>query len=246
MSTPRKNAPGKTTSRKTATRKTTSRKTTSRKTAPVKSVRSADPAASDVVLSGPPGRLRATLSVANTGDRSLPIEAVRVRLADRTEVAGTANAVIAPHESGRVPVLVSLAPGMAPGAYAAEVELAGVTRPAMLWVEPRPALDVSPGTVMAVPGTQDVTLTLTNSGNVPLVLAAHTRARTDDGGPDPGPDVSLHLSDPPTVEPGQRLVVAGALEVPELDPTRRHTARVPIGLTDIAVHVLPRTTKETS
>ena len=202
-------------------------------------------AAVGLVLSGPPGRLRATVSVANTGDRALPLEAVRV-LVGESEVVGTAAVVVAPRESAQVPVLVSLAPDTAPGEYPAQIELAGVTREATVRVEPHLAVSVSPATLVVGPGTHEVMITLTNTGNVPLALATRTRARTDDGGSDPGPDISLRLADPPTVEPGGRTSVVATLAVPDLDPTRRHTARLPVGLSDITVHVLPRTTKETS
>jgi hypothetical protein len=99
--------------------------------------------------------------------------------------------------------------------------------------------------VLATPGRQRVTLTLVNHGNVDIPLAALARARTDDGGPDPGPDVSLTVLDPTTVEPGAIVSVAAELTVPdELDPTRRHVARIPVGTADLEVVVLPRTTPE--
>ena len=71
------------------------------------------------------------------------------------------------------------------------------------------------------------------------------RARTDDGGPDPGPDVTLTLTDATTAAPGTTSVLRGSLSVPaELDPTRRHTARVPVGTADLDVTILPRDPSE--
>ena len=88
-------------------------------------------------------------------------------------------------------------------------------------------------------------VTVVNEGNVPIPLAAVTRARTDDGGPDPGPDVTLRVADPPVVDPGTTVTVDATLSVPdELDPTRRHLARVPVGTADLDVIVLPRTASE--
>ena len=70
-------------------------------------------------------------------------------------------------------------------------------------------------------------------------------ALADDGGPDPGPDISLTVLDPTTLEPGTIVSVAGELTVPDdLDPTRRHVARIPVGTADLEVVVLPRTTTE--
>lgn len=203
------------------------------------------PATDDrLVLAGPPGRLTGVFSVANSGDRTLPIDGVRVRRPKQPEVSGTAGAVLAPGETAPVPVRVTLAPDTPPGEYPAEVEVAGTVRAVTLRVEARLAVTVSPPSVVAAPGTEQVTLDLSNTGNVALPLAALTRARTDDGGPDPGPDVVLRIADPPTVEPGQRVTVPAALEIPDLDPARRHTASVPIGLSSLDIHVLPRTLPE--
>jgi hypothetical protein len=200
----------------------------------------------DLVLTGPPARLTAVVTVANSGDRALPIDGMRVRRPNQPEITGVAGAVVAPGETATVPVLVGLSPSTAPGNYPAEVEVAGVIRTVTLRVESHLAVTVSPTNVVLGPGKHPLTMMLDNTGNVPLPLAGLTRARTDDGGPDPGPDVSLRIVDPPTLDPGQRAAVHVTLEVPDLDPTRRHTARIPVGLAGLDVHVLPRTLEEKS
>lgn len=200
----------------------------------------------DLILSGPPGRLTAIVTVANSGDRALPIDGIQVRRPNQPEVAGVAGGLVPPRETASVPVLVTLSSSTAPGMYPAEIEVAGVTRSVTLWVESHLSVNVSPAHVVAGPGEHSLTLLLHNTGNVPLPLAGLTRARTDDGAPDPGPDVALRIPDPPTVEPGERVVIHGTLEVPDLDPTRRHTARIPVGLASLDILVLPHTLEEKS
>ncbi len=198
----------------------------------------------DLVLSGPPSRLTAVVTVANTGDRALPVDGILVRRPNQLDLPGVAGAVVAPGETALVPVFLSVPPSTAPGNYPAEVEVGGVSRSVTLRVEAHLSVIVSPTNLVVPPGTHPLTLVLNNTGNVPLPLAELTRANTHDGGPDPGPDVSLRLASPPIVAPGQRAMVDATLEVPDLDPTRRHTARVPVGLSGLDIHILPRTPEE--
>jgi hypothetical protein len=199
-----------------------------------------------IVLVGPPGRLRATVSVENAVDQRVTVRGVVLHRQGEAPVSAPATALIPPGATAEVPVTFRLDPTTAPGEHTAEVEVGGIRRPAVVHVEPDLSVRVSPRRTLAAPGRQAVTLLVVNDGNVDLPLARTTRARTDDGGPDPGPDVVLEVADPPTVRPGATATVSGRLDVPaDLDPTRRHTARLPVGTADLEVIVLPRTASET-
>ncbi|GAB3439606.1 hypothetical protein GCM10027517_13150 [Phycicoccus ginsengisoli] len=202
-------------------------------------------AADQIVLAGPPGRLHATVSVENAVSERVSVRGAVLHRSGRDPVAGTATALISPGATASVPVSVSLDRTTPPGEVAAELELGGTRRPVRVLVEPELDLHLSPHRVLATVGRQRVPLTLVNHGNVDIPLAPLSRARTDDGGPDPGPDISLTVLDPTTVEPGAIVSVAAELTVPEeLDPTRRHVARIPVGTADLEVVVLPRTAPE--
>lgn len=214
--------------------------------APAKRATRAAPTEDRIVLTGPPALLRATVTVANAVDERVAVRGVVVHREGEPTVGGTASALIPPGATAAVPVTVGLDRTTAPGEHTAEVEVGGIRRPARLVVDPDPAVRVSPRRTLAAPGRTAVRLTVVNEGNVPIPLATVTRARTDDGGPDPGPDVTLTLDDPPVVEPGTSLTLDATLSVPgDLDPTRRHTARVPVGTADVDVIVLPRNASET-
>ena len=115
----------------------------------------------------------------------------------------------------------------------------------MLRVEPDLSMHVSPRRTLAEVGRHAITLTVANDGNLTIALAAVVRARTDDGGPDPGPDVILTLASGTALAPGTTTVLEGHVTVPEeLDPTRRHTARIPVGTADLDVIILPRDPSE--
>lgn len=235
------------------------------------------------MFSGPPGLLRGTVTVANTGERALAVRGVTVRRLAGTEGAGTprpartepdqpgagqpephhpeplrpepdrlapaatgsAAALIRPGAVGEVPVTITLPAWVEAGDYEAEVELAGATRRALLHVDPELAMTVRPRRLLAHPGTQEVTLVVSNNGNVELPLAALVRAPTDDGRPEPGPDVAFALASSAVLPAATSLTLSGRLEVPgELDPARRHRALVPVGLADLEVVILPRTASE--
>lgn len=204
----------------------------------------AGPAA--IVLTGPPGRLQASVSVENTLDQRVTLRGLLLHREGHPAVSGAAAALLPPGSTVEVPVTFRLDPATPPGTHPAEVEMGGTRRPAVVVVEPRPSIHVSPGRVLADPGEQDLTLTVTNDGNVPIALATLSRARTDDGGPEPGPDVGLAIVDPPVLAPATTVTVPTRLQVPDgLDPTRRHVARLPVGTADLEIIILSRTASET-
>ena len=219
------------------------RTSTTRKSTPRKSPKPAaeKPPTDAIVLTGPPSLLRATVSVENAVDQRVSVRGLTLHRSGREALTGAGAAVIAPGATAQLPVTFRLEPDTAPGEYAAEVEVGGIRREAVLRVEPDLSLHVSPHRLLAEVGSTPVTLSVTNDGNVPIPLAALVRARTDDGGPDPGPDVTLTLTAATTAAPGSTTVLQGSLDVPaQLDPTRRHTARVPVGTADLDVIILPR------
>lgn len=198
-----------------------------------------------IVLTGPPSMLRATVTVANAVDERVAVRGLVLHREGEPAVGGVASALIPPGATAAVPLTVGLDRSTAPGEHLAEVEVGGIRRPARVVVDPDPSVRVSPRRTLATPGDTAIRITVVNEGNVPIPLAAVTRARTDDGGPDPGPDVTLRVADPPVVDPGTTVTVDATLSVPdELDPTRRHLARVPVGTADLDVIVLPRTASE--
>jgi hypothetical protein len=197
--------------------------------------------AAAIVLTGPPGLLRATVSVENAVDQRVAVRGLTLHRSGQQALTGAGAAVIAPGATAHVPVSFRLEPDTPPGEYPAEVEVGGIRREAVLRVEADLSMHVSPRRLLAGVGDTAVTLTVTNDGNLAIPLAVVVRARTDDGGPDPGPDLTLTLTDPATAAPGSTTVLQGTLRVPtELDPTRRHTARVPVGTADLDVIILPR------
>jgi hypothetical protein len=204
----------------------------------------ASPPDEPLILVGPPGRLRGTVTVANAVDERVAVRGAVLHREGEPTLSGAATALIPPGATAAVPVTLGLARTTAPGEETAELEVGGIRRPARLIVEPEPAVRVSPRRLLAAPGALAFTLAVVNDGNVPIPLAVRTRARTDDGGPDPGPDVTLTVPDAPVVPPGGSVAVAAELTVPDLDPTRRHLARMPVGTADIDVIILPRTETE--
>ena len=224
----------------------TQRRTTKRTAAAAKraSVTTAD--AETVELTGPPGRLTTTVTVENATESRIAVRTPTLHLQGREPVAGSGAAVIAPGATAAVPVTFPLESSTAPGTYAAELEVSGLRRSAVVTVLAEVSMDVAPSTILAVPGRQETVIAVTNDGNVPVPLARRAIARTDDGGPEPGPDVALVLEAAVTLEPGASLTLNGVLEVPdELDPARRHTATIPVGVADLDVIILPRSASET-
>ncbi|NYG06661.1 hypothetical protein BJ986_001148 [Phycicoccus badiiscoriae] len=205
------------------------------------------PAPDQIVLTGPPKLLRATVSVQNAVDQRVAVRGLTLHREGRKAVSGVGAAVIAPGATADLPVTFRLEPDTPPGEYAAEVEVGGIRRDAVLRVEPDLSMHVSPRRVLAEPGRHALTLTVSNDGNLAIPLAAIVRAATDDGSPDPaaGPDVTVTLTAGTTVAPGTTAVLEGHVTVPaELDPTRRHTARIPVGTADLDVIILPRDPSE--
>jgi len=199
-----------------------------------------------IVLTGPPRQLRATVAVENAVDQRVTVHGLVLHREGEAPVSAPATALIPPGATADVPVTFRLEPTTAPGEHTAEVEVGGIRRSALIHVEPDLSVRISPRRTLAAPGRQTVSLFVANEGNVDLPLAPTTRARTDDGGPDPGPDVVLEVDDAPTLRPGATATVSGHLVVPAaLDPTRRHVARIPVGTADLEVIVLPRTASET-
>lgn len=199
-----------------------------------------------LVISGPPGRLQAVVSVENAVPERVAVRGLTLHREGEPSIAASVAALIPPGETAQIPVVFRLDSSTPPGEHDAEVEVGGIRRSARLLVEARPSLRVSPGRILAHPGRQTVALQVVNDGNVPIPLATRTRARTDDGG-ETGPDVTLSLTKPPTVAPGATVVLSARLTVPTgLDPTRRHIAHLPVGTDDFDVVVLPRTATEAS
>lgn len=218
-----------------------------KKTAPATvTTPSAEEGSATPVLTGPPGQLRTTVTVENTADRQVAVRAAALHGLGEGPIPTGVGAVIPAGATVTVPVSFSVDPATSPGEYAAELEVGGVRRTAVVRVESHLAMRVSPRRVLAGPGRQDVELEITNEGNVDVTVAALSRARTDDGGPDPGPAVSLVLDAAVVATAASTVSAAGHLEVPDLDPTRRHTARIPVGLADLDVIILPRTASESS
>jgi hypothetical protein len=251
----------KATAKKATTKKATTKKATTRKasaarkaTAPGEAVderrpAQAKPQGSDgadvIVLTGPPTLLRATVSVENAVDQRVSVRGLTLHRSGQRALAGSGAAVIAPGATAEVPVAFRLERETPPGEYAAEVEVGGIRREAVLRVEPDLSMHVTPRRILAEVGRSSLRLTVANDGNLSMPLAAVVRARTDDGGPDPGPDVTLTLTAAVRLSPGSTTVLQGHLTVPaELDPTRRHTARIPVGTADLDVIILPRNPTE--
>ncbi|WP_299444515.1 hypothetical protein [uncultured Phycicoccus sp.] len=210
-----------------------------------RSKRSAPPTDA-IVLSGPPTSLHATVTVENTSEGRLAVRGATLHLDDGTPVPGVAGAVISAGSTASLPVRVSLDPTTAPGTYAAELEVSGARRSAVIRVQTRLALSVSPDEVLAVAGRHPIDLDVANDGNVAIPLARRVVAPTDDGRGEPGPEVTLEVDNPTTLEPGDQVTLSGRLDVPHgLDPARRHAARVPVGVADLVVLVLPHTETET-
>ena len=196
-----------------------------------------------LIFSGPPGRLRADVTVANTGDRGLAIRGVTILREGSADIDAQAAALVPPGTTTSMQVSVPMDPGTSPGDYPAEVQVAGIRRAAVLRVEFELAMRITPRRLLAEPGTHDVSIVAVNEGNVDVPLATVTRGRTSDGGKEPGPDVTLTLDAPVVLPVASTVTLHGQLEVPpSLEPTRRHTASVPVGLADLEVIILPRTT----
>lgn len=209
------------------------------------STRAASPKDEPLVLRGPPNRLRATVTVENASDTRLTVRGSALRLEGGPVVAATAAARIGPGSTASLPILVRLDPSTPPGTYAAELEVSGTLRPSVVHVEPHPSLTVTPGRVLAAAGRQPITLSITNDGNVAMPLAPRALASTSDGGPEAGPDVALDLDNGVTVDPGAEVTLTGHVEVPDtLDPARRHTATIPVGVADLVVIILPLSAPE--
>ena len=195
-----------------------------------------------LIFSGPPAGLRAEVTVANTGDRRLAVRGLTVCRSGAVDLEVQTAALVAPGATASMPVTVTLDPATSPGDYPAEVQVAGVRRAAMLRVDPELAMRLTPRRLLATPGTHSISFVAVNEGNVDVPLAPVTRGRTSDGGKEPGPDVTLTLREPIVVAAASSVTVHGRLAVPSsLEPTRRHTASVPVGLADLEVIILART-----
>ena len=207
--------------------------------------RPATPPADAIVLSGPPTSLRTTVTVENTSEGRLAIRGATLHLDDGTPVPGTAGALIGAGSTASLPVRVALDPTTAPGTYAAELEVSGARRSAVIRVQTQLSLSVSPDEVLAVAGRRAIGIDVANDGNVAIPLAGRVIAATDDGRGEPGPEITLEVDNPTTLEPGDSVTLKGHLAVPKgLDPARRHVARLPVGVADLLVIVLPHTELE--
>ena len=194
-----------------------------------------------LIFTGPPSRLSADLMVANTGDRRLAVRGVTIVREGSVDLDVQAAALVPPGATASLAVTLPLDPGTRPGDYPAEVHVAGIRRAAVLRVEAVLAMHITPRRLLAEPWTHWVSIVAVNEGNVELTLASVTKGRTSDGGKEPGPDITLTLKTPVILAAASTVTVHGRLSVPRsLEPTRRHTAKVPIGLADLEVIILPR------
>jgi len=236
MVTARKKTASKTTTRRTPARKTTTRRTP--KSVAAKGIPKGD---GPLIFSGPPTGLRAEVTVANTGDRRLAVRSLTVVREGSADVDASVSIIVPPGRTVSMPVLLPMDPGTRPGDYPAEVHIAGVSRAAVLRVEAELTMHIAPQRLLVEPGRHKVSIVAVNEGNVDLPLAPVTRGRTSDGGKDPGPDITLTLSTPVVLKAASTVTIQGQLDVPQsLEPTRRHTASVPVGLADLKVIILPR------
>jgi hypothetical protein len=195
-----------------------------------------------VIFSGPPTRLRADVTVTNTGDRRLAVRGLTVRRKGSADVNVQTAALVSPGTTATIPVMMPMEPGTSPGDYPAEVQVSGIRRAALLRVDAELAMHITPRRLLATPGTHNISIVAVNDGNVDVPLTPVTRGRTSDGGKEPGPDVTLTLSAPAVLAGSSSVTIHGRLKVPtSLEPTRRHTASVPVGLADLEVVILART-----
>ena len=184
------------------------------------------------------------MTVANTGDRHLAVRKLTIRREGSADLDVQTAALVPPGTTASIPVTVPMEPGTSPGDYPAEVQVSGVHRTALLRVDAKLAMHITPRRLLATPGTHSISIVAVNEGNVDVPLALVTRGRTSDGGKEPGPDVTLTLSAPAVLAAASTVTVHGRLKVPSsLEATRRHTASVPVGLSDLEVVILARTAK---
>ncbi|HEX2704890.1 MAG TPA: hypothetical protein VHM65_03965 [Candidatus Lustribacter sp.] len=198
-----------------------------------------------LVLSGPPQRVQGTFTVENTGSSRLGGRGAVLMRDGHPGVTGQASALIPPGATEQVDLTIPMDPLTEPGEYAAQLDVGGVLRPVVVVVEPALAMRVSPSKVLAGPGRTSLELLVRNDGNVAIPLARTTRSWTlpsGTGDADHGPEVTLRLgTDGLVLEPGDVVRVMATLEVPEdLDREHRHESRLPLGLADLTVLVLPR------
>ncbi len=205
------------------------------------SAKSAETQQSPLIFSGPPERLLADLTVANTGDHRLAVRGVTVLREGSADLEVQTAALVPPGATTSLHVSLPVEPGTSPGDYPAQVQVAGLRRAAVLRVEAVLAMQITPRRLLAEPGAHDLSIVAVNEGNVDVPLASVTKGRTYDGGKEAGPDVTLTLKTPVVLKAASTVTVRGRLQVPSsLEPTRRHTASVPVGLADLEVIVLPR------
>ena len=194
-----------------------------------------------LLLSGPPDGLRANVSLENASDKRVSVRGLVLRRDGADDLAVRFGAILPPASTTAVPLSIALPQTTPPGEYDALIEIGGQSRQVRLQVDPKISARLTPDQILAPPGTSRIGLRIVNQGNVDIPLAAVTRARTTDDGPDFGADVTLDLGQAVVLSPGSTLELTGTLTVPDdLDPTRRHEAPVPVGVCDLIVIVLPR------
>jgi len=131
-----------------------------------------------LVLAGPPGELSGRIELHNPSDAK-----VVLRDAGLTDPSGVLQLptarhrlgplVLRPDQGGSMPLSIAVDPATPPGAYRAELEVAGRTRPVVLRVAEVFALTVEPRSLVLLnrPGVaQRKQLVVTNEGNVPFSL----------------------------------------------------------------------------
>jgi hypothetical protein len=132
-----------------------------------------------IILAGEPGSLRTNLMLVNPGQDRLVIREAALRLQplngdNRPPAAAvTLSATIPPGGTQRTRLSLDMDPYTPPGEYRGELEVAGQTRPVIIYIVEVIRLEIWPASVIIdVNGGESVTkqVIFKNGGNVPLTI----------------------------------------------------------------------------
>lgn len=212
-----------------------------------------------VILAGPPSRLRGQVHVTNTGATRSSLRGFDVGAHDlpAQPAPGRLGLRLAAAAGADVTASLALPPDTPPGEYHATLDVGGHDIEAILYVGADPRLDLTPARVVIETGPERRQLVLRNAGNVPVQLAARTRARLC-ADPDLAalpihsagvrerdaellrPDAVLLIPGGVRLAPGEVAVVDTEIEVDgELDRERRYQALLPVGPATLRVILGP-------